>query len=205
MKNKIILASNSKRRQELLKYIVEDFEIIVSDIDEEAILNETIKMSFQDNFEKYCKICENIALKKCEKVAFENKNSIIISADTVVYDEREIFGKPKDFQDAVDMLEYLSGKEHIVQTSFCIYKNGIFNLYSEKTKVIFNPLDIVQKKLIREYVENDKPYDKAGAYGIQDRGSLLIKKFNGDYFNVVGLPISRLNRILNELDIIGTD
>lgn len=202
MKKNIILASNSARRKELLKYIFDDFKIIVSNIDEEKILDEILKLEFSNNLDRFSKICDEIARKKGEKIAKENENSVVISADTIVYDEFKIFGKPKDYEDAINILEYLSGKEHIVQTSVCVYYKGKCNLFNEKTKVVFNELDDFQRKLIREYVENDKPYDKAGAYGIQEKATLLIRGFSGDYFNIVGLPISKLNRVLNEMGII---
>lgn len=202
MGKEIILASNSIRRKELLKYIFEDFKIIVSNIDEEKILRQIISLDFKDNLEKFSKICDEIARKKGEQISIENQNSVVISADTIVYDEFKIFGKPKDLKDAINTLEYLSGKEHIVQTSVCIYYNGKCTLFNEKTKVVFNELDNFQKNLIKDYVENEKPYDKAGAYGIQEKAVLLIKEFSGDYFNIVGLPVSKLNRVLNEMGII---
>lgn len=202
MNTEIILASNSERRKELLKFIFDDFKIIVSNIDEEKILNEIIKLAFKDNFEKFSKICDEIAVGKGEQISKENEDSVVITADTIVYDSIKIFGKPKSFEDAINMLEYLSGKEHIVQTSVCVFYKGKINLFNEKTKVVFNELDDFQRKLIKEYVENYKPFDKAGAYGIQEKATLLIKEFSGDYFNIVGLPISKLNRVLNEMGII---
>lgn len=99
------------------------------------------------------------------------------------------------------MLEYLSGRKHIVQTSVTIFENGNFHTFCEKTFVTFNELDDFQMKLIKNYVESEKPFDKAGAYGIQDKGSMLIKEIKGDFFNVVGLPVSKLNRKLNELKL----
>ena len=110
-----------------------------------------------------------------------------------------LFGKPNNYEEAKYMLEYLSGKEHIVQTSVTIYFNNTFSTFLEKSYVSFYDLDEIQKETIESYIKNENPYDKAGGYGIQDGASLLIKHINGDYFNIVGLPISKLNRKLLEI------
>lgn len=200
MKNlNVILASNSPRRKELLRYIFENFKIAPSDIDERAIEKEILNKIFNNNLEKYSCVCDRLAYEKCKFVAKDNLNFLIIAADTIVYDENKIFGKPKDSKEAIYMLEYLSEKKHIVQTSVCIFYKGEFYNFNDKTYVTFNDLTNLQKEIIKDYVKNSNPFDKAGAYGIQDKASLLIKKIEGDFFNVVGLPISSLNIKINEI------
>lgn len=200
MKNlNIILASNSPRRKELLKYIFKNFKTSPSDIDERGIEKNILNKNFKNNLEKYLSVCNTLAYEKCKFVANNNFDSLIIGADTIVYDENKIFGKPKDEKEAIYMLEYLSGKKHIVQTSVCVFYKGEFYNFFKKTYVTFNELTNLQKEMIKDYVKNYNPFDKAGAYGIQDKGALLIKEIDGDFFNVVGLPISSLNIKINEI------
>ena len=97
------------------------------------------------------------------------------------------------------MLEYLSGKEHIVQTSVTIFFKNIYHTFSVKSYVTFYDLDSLQKRTIESYIKTDSPYDKAGGYGIQDNGNFLIKSTKGDFYNIVGLPISKLNRKIIEV------
>lgn len=200
MKNyDIILASNSQRRKELLKYIFEDFKIIPSNIDERELEQKFLSKTFKDNKSKFSELCDILSFEKCKDVSLKHKDSLIISADTIVYDDKKLFGKPLDYNDAKSILEYLSGKEHLVQTSVTIYFKGQFHTFSEKSFVTFYDLDSTQKELIEDYIKSENPFDKAGSYGIQDKGNLLIKYIKGDYFNIVGLPISKLNRKLIEI------
>lgn len=190
----VILASNSARRRELLKFVIEDYRVVTSNLDEKIIEKEILNEKFENNIEKYSTVCDTLAYEKCRAVSEDNKNSFVIAADTIVYDENKLFGKPVDEENAIYMLEYLSGRKHIVQTSVCIFHKEKYYKFCEKSYVTFNDLDLIQKNLIRDYVKNEKPFDKAGSYGIQDKGILLIKEFSGDFFNIVGLPISKLNR-----------
>lgn len=192
----LILASNSDRRKELLKFITNDFRVIVSNVDEKIIENKILNEDFKENIQKYSNICDTLAFHKCKSVSSLNKNSLVIAADTVVFDENKLFGKPKNYDEAVFMLEYLSGKTHIVQTSVCYFYKGKFYSFNEKSYVTFNDLDDIQKELIKNYIQSKSPFDKAGGYGIQDSGNLLIKSFEGDFFNIVGLPVSKLYRHL---------
>jgi septum formation protein len=137
---------------------------------------------------------------KAEAVAGKVKDKIIIAADTVVYLNGFVFHKPKDEREAVKYLKTLSGKVHTVYTGICIIntRNGEVISDCEKTKVYFRDLS---DKEIRYYVKNYKPLDKAGAYGIQeDFGCLFIEKISGDYYNVVGLPLTRLYKNLLKLN-----
>lgn len=178
----IILASKSPRRRELMKYITEDFEIASADVDE--TLPENIE---PDKAVEY--------LSKIKAEPFRNENNIVIGADTVVSIDGKILGKPHNEDDARAMLQLLSGRTHTVYTGVTIIKGDKEITFSEATKVKFNSLN---EKSITQYIDTGEPMDKAGAYGIQGFGALLVEKINGDYFNVVGFPISRLNKYLSE-------
>lgn len=195
----IILASNSQRRKELLKFIYNEFKVIPANIDERKLEQKFLSKTFKDNKSKFSELCDMLSFEKCKDISKKHSNSLIISADTIVYDDKYLFGKPNNLDEAKYMLEYLSGKEHIVQTSVTIYFNDNFSTFCEKSYVSFYDLDDIQKETIESYIKNENPYDKAGGYGIQDGASLLIKHINGDYFNIVGLPISKLNRKLLEI------
>ena len=173
---RIILASASPRRQELLKYIFEDFEIIPADIDESV--PEQIPVEERP---------EIIARKKAEHVAKDYPDSLVIGSDTAVIAAGKMLGKPADKADAERMLSMLSGKVHKVITGCCICKNGTAQSFSSVTEVEFYELTDEEKK---EYLGGDELKDKAGAYGIQGAAAMFVKGINGDYNNVVGLPVA---------------
>lgn len=177
-----ILASASPRRQELIKLITEDFSVIPADIDE--TLPDNINPFYGPEF---------LAVKKAEHISKQHKGALVIGADTGVFLENRVLGKPKSEDDAKEMLKSLSGKTHKVITGCAIFYNGKHLSFSEETSVEFYPLS--DNEIIR-YISTGEPMDKAGAYGIQAKGSLFIKGIQGDYFNVVGLPIARLKREL---------
>lgn len=177
----LILASKSPRRKELLELITTDFVIKSADVDE-SLPNGIAP----DEAVKY------LSRIKAEPLA-TNDDDIVIGADTVVALDGKILGKPKDTDDARDMLRYLSGKSHTVYTGVTVIKNGKCHTFCEGTKVTF--LDLTDEEIDR-YIATNEPMDKAGAYGIQGYGALLVKSIEGDYFNVVGLPVSKLNRLL---------
>lgn len=183
--NGIILASQSPRRQELLKNIFSDFEVIVSD--EPEILPEGT--SAEDAPELLARI-------KAGAVAKAHPDELVIGADTVVILDGELMGKPKDAQDTERMLRALSGKVHTVITGCCVVYHGRIHSFSELTRVRFYPLC---DREIEEYIATGEPFDKAGAYGIQGRGSVLVKGIEGDFFNVMGLPVGRLKRELEQI------
>ena len=180
---KLILASSSPRRQELLKMIAEDFEIYPADIDE--TLPEDIYV--QDS-------AEFLAVQKAQKVAPIFQKDMVIGCDTVVLLDGNILGKPKDEQDAFRMLSLLSGRTHQVITGVCLIQNGETQAFSESTEVEFYTLSSQE---IREYIATGEPFDKAGGYGIQGKGGVLVKRISGDFYNVVGLPVGRLKRALS--------
>lgn len=180
----IILASKSPRRKELLSMCCEDFEIIPTDVDE--TLPENIS---PDKAVEY--------LSKIKAEPLRNKNAVVIGSDTVVALGNLILGKPKDDSDAYNMLKMLSGKTHSVYTGVTLMNGEREVTFHEKTDVTFYELTDEE---IREYVASGECRDKAGAYGIQGLGGLLIERINGDYNNVVGLPVSRLNRELKKFE-----
>ncbi len=176
---KIILASESPRRASLLKQIGFEFSILASDIDE----NE------EEYFIPEVHVLE-LAHKKAEKVAETINDGIIIGADTIVVLNGKILGKPENAGQAAQMLRELSGKTHIVFTGFSILEKPSGKYVNEyvKTQVSFRDLS---EDEINAYIETDSPYDKAGAYGIQDFSAIFVDKIDGCYFNVMGFPISK--------------
>ena len=189
---KIILASSSPRRIELLKQIGINPQVIKSQIEE------TIR-----EFEIPEQVAMSLAFRKAYDVALNENQGIFIGADTIVVFEDEILGKPKDKEDAFYMLKKLSNKEHYVITGFSILDlvNGIKIVDYEKTKVTFNELT---EDRIKAYIETNEPLDKAAAYGIQGKGALLVKRLEGCYFNVVGLPLSKVEYYLRNYFNINT-
>ena len=178
----IILASGSPRRKEQLKMLYADFSVLPSDIDENSLRN-------VDTYDQ----AEYLAVKKAQ--AIKSKNALIIACDTVVIIDGEILGKPENTQQAFAMLKTLSGRTHDVVTGVCLSYNSKTYSFSQKTSVEFYELSDNE---ISSYIMTGEPMDKAGAYGIQGLGGLFVKGINGDYFNVVGLPVSRLKR---EIDL----
>ncbi len=179
----IILASASPRRQELLSLICTDFIIEPSDVDE--TVNSDIELE---------KIPEHLAFRKAEHIHKNNHyNDTVIGCDTGVFLDGKMLGKPESKEDAFNMLKMLSGKSHKVITGCAIFHEDKVVSFSQTTLVEF--LELSDEEILA-YIETNEPMDKAGAYGIQGKGSLLVKEIKGDYFNVVGLPVSLLNRKL---------
>jgi septum formation protein len=189
---KIILASGSPRRKQLLELAGIHFEVIVANTDESypsALSSAEIAMHIAEN--------KAIASKKKLQSAHNSNAQTIMAADTIVVLENKIIGKPKNREDAISILSNLSRKIHRVITGVCILNNEKKILFSEETEVEFHPLSASQ---IEYYVDYCKPYDKAGAYAIQEWiGAVGIKSIKGDFYNVMGLPVSR---VVKELTLI---
>lgn len=188
MSEKIILASASPRRKELMALIADDFEIIPADIDE--AVPEDIPAGETARY---------LACMKAEHVAAKNPGKAVIGCDTVVVLEGKVMGKPSDPYDADAMLHALSGKTHKVITGVCLdyyFEDGgkMTDSFSQETLVEFYELSDSE---ISGYVNSGEPMDKAGAYGIQGAGGIMVKKIYGDYNNVVGLPVAMLKRRLD--------
>lgn len=184
----IVLASKSPRRKELLSLLDLDFEIITADIDETMdstlpIDDEVARLSF----EKAAAIKPQVSL-----------DTVIISADTIVELNGKPMGKPKDKRDAFDMLKKLSGNTHNVLSGITVIRGDKHITKTVTTKVYFRKLTDAE---ITAYVDTNEPMDKAGAYGIQGRGSKFVQEIDGDYFNVVGLPVCTLSIMLKEFGI----
>ncbi|MFZ2284789.1 MAG: Maf-like protein [Lutibacter sp.] len=187
LKNKnIILASGSPRRQELLKELGLDFSIQAKAVEE--IYPSTLKSSEITNY-----------LAELKAAAFTelSENDIVITSDTIVWLHDKAIEKPKDKQHAIEMLQEISGKCHKVITSICIKTITSQKVFYDVTKVCFKPLSMEE---INFYVENYQPFDKAGAYGIQEWiGFIGVNKIEGSYFNVMGLPVHKLYEELMKL------
>ena len=191
---KYILASGSPRRQALLKQIGMDFEIITADVDE----------SYEDGTPPD-KIVSALSRRKGLAVYDKIKNglsneTVIISADTLVALDNKVLGKPKDENEAFEMLSALSGRSHFVYTGVTLIyrsKNGIKDMtFTDGAEVFFRDLD---ESEIKDYIATGEPMDKAGAYGIQERGAVLAEKIHGDFYTIVGLPIVRVVTGIREL------
>lgn len=183
---KILLASASPRRQELIKLISDEVRVHPADCDETL----PAEVTDGETAVRYLSVVKGMDVKE-----YAASDEAVVAADTVVCLEKKILGKPADADEAFDMLKMLSGKTHTVYTGVSVFYNGRALTFSVGTDVTFFELTDEE---IKEYIATGEPFDKAGAYGIQGRGSLLIEKINGDYFNVVGLPVSALKRVLDD-------
>ncbi len=181
--NTVILASASPRRKELLELITEDFKIIPSGVEE--TVPDGIPPEKQPEF---------LARLKAEDIAKKYPHDTVIGADTSVIIDNCVLGKPAGSKQAKDMLKMLSGRTHRVVTGCTVIKNGECHSFSSVTEVEFYPLTDGE---IEDYIATGECFDKAGAYGIQGKGGLLVKAIRGDWFNVVGLPVAELARRLN--------
>lgn len=184
---KLILASASPRRMELLKTLGLDFISIKPEIEEEFLSDETVRNA-----------AERLAKQKADSIETDD-DRLIIAADTIVFCSGQILGKPEDEKQARDMLTLLNGTSHEVITAVCLKKyRDIYDVQSEITTVYFRNLSQME---ISGYIATGEPFDKAGGYGIQGRGSILVNRIEGCYFNVVGLPLSRLYDMLKKQGI----
>jgi len=182
----IILGSSSPRRQYLMQQAGFEFTIQKPDVDEDFPNDMPV-----ENVAKF------LAEKKAKALASFIDNHIVVTADTVVIIDQSILNKPTDFNEAFDMLQMLSGRTHHVRTGVCITYQIEKVLFDDVTVVTFSKLT---KKEIEYYIHQHKPFDKAGAYGAQDFiGMIGIGKIEGSYFNVMGLPIHRVYRVINDL------
>lgn len=176
----LILASASPRRRELIKIIDENAVCVSADIDE--TVPDCVESEEAPEF---------LACKKAIHIAKSFEDSLVIGCDTAVFIDSVMLGKPQNEEDAFNMLKTLCGRTHKVITGCCLVKNKKSISFSCTSYVKFYNMSDSE---IREYISTGEPMDKAGAYGIQGKGSLFVEKIEGDYFNIVGLPVSLLNR-----------
>ena len=176
----LILASASPRRCELLRELKLDFKVVTSEVPE----------IHQDELTAL-EVSRINAYRKARAVAKKFPDALVLGADTLVYLDATLFGKPASLEDAYGMLQRLQGQTHQVVTAICLLhlRERRQRIFTETTAVTFRPLDAVK---IRRYLNRVNPLDKAGAYAIQEAGDLIVEKISGSYTNVVGLPIERL-------------
>lgn len=190
-KKRLVLASKSPRRCDILKNLGLDFTVITTDADESSINPEGISVAV------YVQELAMLKAADCIKKTTSCDELIIIAADTIVSVDGLILGKPKDEEDAFSMLKSLSGRTHEVYTGFCIMRSTDAKCVCEAcvTKVLFKELSDDE---IWDYIKTEEYKDKAGGYGIQGMGALIVSEIQGDYLNVVGLPISRISDVLKK-------
>ena len=174
MDETLILASGSPRRRELVGYMGVPLEVIVADAEE-------IKQGGPREL-----VMEN-ARRKAAAVAAPHPGRLVLGADTIVYLQGRVLGKPRDEQEAERMLSMLSGEWHTVYTGVCVMRDGYADVQAEESRVLFSALDA---ETIRRYVRTGEPMDKAGAYALQGRGGMFVEKIDGSYSNVIGLPMA---------------
>ncbi|KIR02006.1 Septum formation protein Maf [Lachnospiraceae bacterium TWA4] len=189
---RIVLASGSPRRRELLDQAGYNYQVVVSDVDEETDLT---------NPKEYVLELSRRKAKDVYQKLVKTDKMVVIGADTVVSLNDKILGKPKDYEDAYQMLKSLSGQTHHVYTGVSlVYYDGdklIEKSFCECTQVLFYPMSHEE---ITWYLDTKEPFDKAGSYGIQGKGGIFVKEIRGDYNNVVGLPLARLYHELDGLN-----
>lgn len=182
----MILASASPRRAELLRQIGVEFKVVSSEVPE--IHHEQLTA---------VEVSQINAYRKARTVAKKLPDTLVLGADTLVYLDTRLFGKPVSLEEAYQMLEELQGRTHQVVTAICLMhlREHRQRICAECTAVTFRPLDASK---IRRYLNNVNPLDKAGAYAIQEQGDLIVERISGSYTNVVGLPVERLTAELKE-------
>lgn len=178
----LILASGSPRRRELLSLYTTDFTVCASDFDESAVTADTPT-----------ELVEMLAQGKCRAVSAQHPGAVVIGCDTVVDVKGEVFGKPHSVEDARRMLRALSGAVHEVHTGVCISDGTRTESFVDTCRVKFFPISEAE---IERYAATEEPYDKAGAYAIQGRAALWLDRIEGDYYTIMGLPVSRTIRLL---------
>lgn len=185
----LLLASSSPRRSEILKMAGIEFKPVDVNVNE-TVLRGTPPMQ----------IVEQLSLRKAEAAAKLYPDDTVLAADTLVVFKSRVFGKPKDKEIAKAMLKLLSGNVHQVYTGYTIIRGKKLISGHECTSVEFYTLS---GEDIDAYIESGEPMDKAGAYGIQGRGSLFVKRINGDFYNVMGLPVAKINKIIKKENLLG--
>ena len=199
----IILGSSSPRRHEILTLAGIEHTVIVTEADE-------CKIHYVGDCQRYVKELAKLKsdaltelLKSDEyKTKIDFSDTVTICADTVVFSPKKPYplGKPKNFDDACDMLNAFSGTYHYVLTGVCIRKNPTSEIiFNEETKVLFRELTYDE---IEDYINVEKPFDKAGAYGIQDRACAFVSGIEGDFYNVMGLPVCKITEKLKEMSVL---
>ncbi len=186
---KIILASQSPRRKELLKLLNLEYDVIPSDCDENIA------------YESPEELVENLSKLKAGDVLEKNRltDCLVVGADTIVVFEEKVLGKPADADEAFEMLSKLSGNRHIVYTGVTIIDSDTKKTVSFHEKTDVYMYDVSEKE-IKDYIDTKDPFDKAGGYGVQSKGAFLVRAVDGDFYTVVGLPVARLYHELKKFN-----
>lgn len=184
---RIILASGSPRRKELLSTLIKDFEIIVSDFEETIDSSKSLEEEIK-----------RLAYGKAKSVFTNNQDALVIGSDTIVTIDNKVLGKPKTYEHAKEMLKELSGNKHKVITGVCIYTKDKVDTFAVVSDVYFDELT---DKEIEDYVLTKEPLDKAGAYAVQGLGSKFINRIDGDYYAIMGLPVNELYKHLKQYNL----
>ena len=184
---RVILASQSPRRRELLTLVGIPHEVRPMDIDESYLAGEHPRAH-----------CDRLAREKAALVARDEFDAVVIGSDTIVVVDGDVLGKPRDDAHAVEMLSRLSGRSHAVMTAVAVQWRGVERSAVEEVGVTFHPLTPDE---IHAYVRTREPMDKAGAYGIQGFGATIVERVDGDYFAVMGLPLQRMVRLMAQLGV----
>ena len=179
---KLVLASGSPRRRELLEEAGFVFEVVVSPAEE-----------LHDAAVPLAELCERNAAAKALAVAAQRPDAVVVGADTLVWIDGEPLGKPRDMAEAREMLGKLAGRTHTVCSGVCVAGGGRVECFHELTEVVFRELD---EGMIQRYFERVNPLDKAGAYAVQEHGEMVVAEVRGDFSNVVGLPLGRVVEVL---------
>ena len=182
---RVILASQSPRRRELLTLVGIRHEVKPADIDERYLAGETPRAH-----------AERLAREKAERI--REPDAVVIGSDTIVVVDGDVLGKPRDENDAARMLRRLSGRSHVVITAVAVARDGLIESAVEEVGVTFHSLT---ESDITAYIATREPMDKAGAYGIQGFGATIVSRVDGDYFAVMGLPLQRLVRLLGRVGV----
>jgi septum formation protein len=186
--NRFILASNSPRRKQLMEMLGVDFDVIISSVDEKI----NPELSEEE-------LVMDLAYQKAVDIFRTHKDDIVLGFDTLVYIDGEALGKPKDPEDARRMLRLLSGRTHVVVTGCAIITKKVSKSFYVASEVVFYPLS---EDEIDEYIQSKEPFDKAGAYAVQGLGSKFIRSIHGDFYTVMGMPVSRLYHELKAMELI---
>ena len=184
---RVILASQSPRRRELLTLAGIPHEVRPMDIDESYLAGEHPRAH-----------CDRLAREKAALVARDEFDAVVIGSDTIVVVDGDVLGKPRDDAHAVEMLSRLSGRSHAVMTAVAVQWRGVERSAVEEVGVTFHPMTADE---IHAYIRTREPMDKAGAYGIQGFGATIVERVDGDYFAVMGLPLQRMVRLMAQLGV----
>ena len=185
---RFVLASASPRRRELMKKITPDFDVLTADVDERTV-----------DISEPSLLCMELAREKCLAVACGRPGDCVIGCDTMVYAGGKLLGKPADKADALRMLRILSGNTHFVYTGVHIEAPGVSRSFFCRTAVRFS---VMSETEMEAYASSPDPYDKAGGYGIQSGAGIYVEGIEGDYYNVMGLPVAMLYRELRDLGLL---